>query len=155
MTAEVGPDLALALLEQVVVERGDRVDHQRAVLVPLGQQGLDLGQQLGHVGRLEDGRPAGGDQLVVVLGPLLAIDDVRVGELDGGGGLADAGRTEHEQLEPLDHGLGLLGSQHPCVSRCRLGSLSGRASRRLLTPRPRLYVRYTFGSARVQGKLNR
>ena len=51
------------------------------------------------VGGLEDGRAAGGDELVVVLRAAFAVDDVRVGELDGGGGLADAGRAEHEQFE--------------------------------------------------------
>ena len=42
MPAEIGADLRLALFEQVVVDRRDRVDDQRAVVVLLGQQGFDF-----------------------------------------------------------------------------------------------------------------
>ena len=45
--------------------------------VPLGEQGFDLRDHVVHVGRLKDGRTAGGDQLVVILGALLAVDDQR------------------------------------------------------------------------------
>ena len=111
MAAEVGADLLLALVEQVVVERGHGIDDQGAVVVLLGEQRFHLRQHLVHVVGLKDGRAAGGDQLVVVLGAALGVDDVAVGELDGGGGLADASGAEHEQLQPLGDGLRLLGAK--------------------------------------------
>jgi hypothetical protein len=120
MAAEVGADLRLALLEQVVVDRCDRVDDQRAVVVLDRQQRLDLGHHLVDVHRLIDDRAGGGDELVVVLRAALAVDDVTVGELDRRRGLAHPGRPVHEELEAFGDGLGFPGSQQhrmqlPCL----------------------------------------
>ena len=111
MPAEVRADAHLALLQQVVVDRGDGVDDECAELVLLGQQRLHFRDDVMHIGRLVDDGVAGGDKLVIVLRPALAVDDVGIRELDGGGGFTDARRAEHEQLQPLLNRFGFTCSQ--------------------------------------------
>ena len=43
MAAEIRADLRLAFIQQIVVNRRDRIDHQRAVFVLFGEQRFDLG----------------------------------------------------------------------------------------------------------------
>ena len=96
VAAEISADLGFALIEQVVVNRRDRIDHQRAEVVLFGQQRFDLRYDILDIGGLENDRAGCGNDLVVVLRAALAVDDVGIGELNGGRGFTDAGRAKHE-----------------------------------------------------------